>query len=253
MKVRKLFLGMFLCSLLAMLVCPSATSTLPQSKIDSIESYLTSELSNSLLPGISVGIVQGNETVYTNGFGRADYTGRPMTAQTPLYIGSISKSFTGMAIMQLNESGLLQLEAKVTDYIPWFEMADARAAEQITIRYLLHQISGISTETGITRLYGFQDTFQTFVESLRYIGLSSAPGTRFEYSNANYAILGLVIENITGTSYAEYIRTNITRKLNMQNTYFSFSEADANGLAAGHRLFFGLQIPTIELLNPAFI
>ena len=100
------------------------------------------------IPGLALGIVEGDRIVHMRGFGKADESGRAVSPQTPFVIGSLSKSVTALAIMQLVEAGKVDLDAPVQRYIPWFRVADERASAQITVRHLLNQTSGLSTKTG---------------------------------------------------------------------------------------------------------
>src|ERR671931_984053 len=98
------------------------------------------------IPGVALGIVQGDKIVHLQGFGVANPAAQAMTAQTPLILGSTSKSFTALAIMQLVEAGRIRLDAPVQEYLPWFEVDDRlfpRAASTITVRHLLNHTSGI--------------------------------------------------------------------------------------------------------------
>ncbi len=93
-----------------------------------IEQYLVGALQGLRLPGLAAAIVQGKRVIYLSGFGKADPTGRPVTPQTPFIIGSLSKSFTALAIMQLVEAGRIELDAPVQRYLPWFRIQDGTAS-----------------------------------------------------------------------------------------------------------------------------
>ena len=100
------------------------------------------------IPGLALGIVHGDRIVHVQGFGQADRSGREVTPQTPFLIGSVTKSFTALAIMQLSEAGRVQLDAPVQRYLPWWRVADPDASTQVTVRHLLYQVSGLSKATG---------------------------------------------------------------------------------------------------------
>lgn len=100
------------------------------------------------VPGLALGIVRDGEVAYLKDYGVADGTGRPVTPQTPFAIGSVTKSFTALAVMQLAEQGALDLDAPVRTYLPEFVMADPYAAGQVTVRHLLNQVSGLSMYAG---------------------------------------------------------------------------------------------------------
>src|SRR5690242_18431936 len=87
-----------------------------------IDSYITSQIQSDHIPGLALGIVQGTNILHLHGFGNADSAGRPVTPTTPFIMGSISKSFTALATMQLVEQGKLALDTPVNHYLPWFNV-----------------------------------------------------------------------------------------------------------------------------------
>ena len=113
-----------------------------------IDRYVRSEMDAQRIPGLALGIVHGDRIVHVQGFGQADRSGREVTPQTPFLIGSVTKSFTALAIMQLSEAGRVQLDAPVQRYLPWWRVADPDASTRITVRHLLYQVSGLSKATG---------------------------------------------------------------------------------------------------------
>src|SRR5262249_42797706 len=108
-----------------------------------VDDYITARMETSHIPGLSVAIVDGDQIVYLKGYGQADASGRPVTPQTPFIIGSISKTFTALAAMQLVESGKIELDAPVQRYLPWFRVADPVASARITVGNLLNHTSGL--------------------------------------------------------------------------------------------------------------
>src|SRR5215211_2139021 len=144
-----------------------------------IESFVQGEMAAQRVPGLALGIVEGDRIAYIRGFGKADDSGRAVTPQTPFIIGSVAKSFTALAIMQLVEANKIDLDAPVQRYLPWFRVADEKASAEITVRHLLNHTSGISTKTG--RSYqGDGDTSATALEQavrkLKSAGLSAPVG-----------------------------------------------------------------------------
>jgi CubicO group peptidase (beta-lactamase class C family) len=89
-------------------------------------------MSEARIPGLALGIVHGDQVAHLKGFGHADQSGRPVTPQTPFVIGSISKSFTALATMQLVEAGKLDLDSPVQRYLPEFRLAQMAASQHIT-------------------------------------------------------------------------------------------------------------------------
>jgi CubicO group peptidase (beta-lactamase class C family) len=113
-----------------------------------IDRYVRSEMDAQRIPGLALGIVHGDRIVHVQGFGQADKSGPGVTSQTPFLIGSVTKSFTTLAIMQLSEAGRVQLDAPVQRYLPWWRVADPDASTRVTVRHLLYQVSGLSKATG---------------------------------------------------------------------------------------------------------
>ena len=103
---------------------------------------------NARIPGLALGIVHHGRAVHLRGFGTADDSGRAFTPQTPFFIGSNSKSFTALAVMQLVEAGKVDLDAPVQRYIPRFRVADPEASALITVRHLLNQTSRLTEGAG---------------------------------------------------------------------------------------------------------
>jgi len=201
-------------------------------------------MSATAMPGLALAIVKGDDVVYLKGYGRADRSGRPVTPQTPFVIGSITKPFTALGIMQLVEAGKVDLDAPVQRYLPWFRVADPSASKLITVRQLLHQTSGISQESTLeTWNWGNDDdAMERHVRLLAHAPLLGPPGRTFAYANANYTTLGVIIQAVSGESYEDYVRDHIFAPLDMRHSYVSLEEAEQHGLAAGHRWLFGFPV-----------
>jgi CubicO group peptidase (beta-lactamase class C family) len=220
--------------------------------IEAIEAYVTDQMRADRIPGLALGIVKDDQIVYLKGYGRADPSGRPVTPQTPFLIGSVSKAFTALAVMQLVEAGKVELDAPVQRYLPWFRVADTQASAQITVRHLLNQTSGISQyATMATMTWYDQDdmALERHVRFLENVELNRPVGQSYEYSNANYGVLGAIVQVVSGLPYEEYVRQSIFAPLEMQNSFVSQDEAILNGMAIGHRRWFGFPIAVIFPYN----
>ncbi len=208
-----------------------------------LDAYIEKQMRELKIPGLALAIVRGDQIEYMRGYGVADDTGRPMTPATPLLIASLSKSFTALGVMQLVEAGRIDLEAPVQTYLPWFQVADKEASARITIRHLLNHTSGFSELEGALRNLDrnlAEDALEMSVRALSDTQLAAAPGERYEYSNTNYDILGLLIQTVSGISYETYIEDNIFAPLQMWNSYTSLEKARAGSLSTGYISFFGL-------------
>jgi CubicO group peptidase (beta-lactamase class C family) len=208
------------------------------SEQDQIDAYLQARMQTANIPGLALGVVRGDEVIYLKGYGRAGPDGRAVTPQTPFIIGSLSKSFTALAVMQLVEAGQIDLDAPVTQYLPWFRTADPAASAQITVRHLLNQDSGLPVYEGRRGLSDDnQDdaALENGVRQLATVTLSHPAGQAFEYANENYTTLGLIIQSVTGRSYEEVMRAKVLAPLQMRHSAAALSDLAAQDLAAGHR------------------
>ena len=137
--------------LLACLASSTAFAKAPQvaaPDFAAIDSYIEAQMKDIGLPGMSIGIIQGDQIVYVKGYGIADPSGRAVTPQTPFWPASLAKPVTALAVMQLVEAGKVELDAPVQRYLPYFRLADEQASATITVRHLLNQSSGISPAAG---------------------------------------------------------------------------------------------------------
>ncbi|PES73204.1 serine hydrolase, partial [Bacillus cereus] len=103
--------------------------------ISKINKFMKNEIERLSIPGASLAIVKGDQVEYIQGYGVSNPDGTKMTSQTPIVLGSTTKSFTALAIMQLVEQGKISLEEPVQSYIPWFQIADEEASAKITIQH----------------------------------------------------------------------------------------------------------------------
>jgi CubicO group peptidase (beta-lactamase class C family) len=208
---------------------------------DAIDAYVERQMHRLNMPGVSLAIVEGDQIVHLRGFGRARPGGKPPSPHTPFPIGSLTKSFTALAVMQLVEAGKIELDAPVQRYLPWFRVADRQASAQMTVRHLLNQTSGLPASIGELAAVDFDSrpgAAERHARALSTLVLAHPVGSAFEYSNSNYILLGLIIEAASGGSYADYLQKHIFTPLDMGHTYTSQVTARQNGLAVGHQYRF---------------
>ena len=226
-------------------VCRAATVR-SQTDFAAIDEYIAAEVKRSHVPGLTISIVKDDQIVFLKGYGVADSSQRLVTGQTPFIIGSVTKSLTALAVMQLVEAGRIDLDAPVQKYLPWFRTANPAASAQITVRHLLNQTSGLS-ETGAMKTMTWSDSGDDALEkSVRYLAnveLNRSVGKSYEYSNANYITLGMIVQSVSGQSYEAYVQEHIFAPLEMQNSYVSQDEALQHNMASGYRWWFGWPLP----------
>lgn len=209
---------------------------------DPVEAFIAAEFPHSGAPGLAYAVVDGGETS-TGARGEVlRGSGRPVTSGTPFLMGSVSKSFTALAVMQLVETRDVDLEAPVSRYLDVFA---GRASGAVTIRQLLSHTSGYSTRQGNDASAARAqdgDDLQLQVARMAERAPAHEPETRWQYSNANYKILGAVIEAVSGLDYAAYVEAKILAPIGMDASYVS-GGARHGETAVGHRPWFGSKRP----------
>ncbi|MGM0436657.1 MAG: serine hydrolase domain-containing protein [Bacillota bacterium] len=210
-----------------------------------IDLVVNRAINTNRIPGIALSVVKDGDIIYSKGFQRSVKSNdKKITADTPLYIGSISKSFTSLAIMQLVEKGKINLDDSIDEYLSFFEVDKNNFTGEITIRQLLHHRSGMSEEEYMESLPG-DFSIEEGVEDLQGMKLSYKPGDKFNYFNPNYNILGLIVEKVSNMSYEDYIKENILTPLEMENTYLE-KEVIKEKVPNGHISFFSFPIKKEE-------
>jgi CubicO group peptidase (beta-lactamase class C family) len=212
----------------------------------SVDAYVKAQMDALNIPGLALGVVQADQAVYLAGYGIADPSGRPVTSDTPFRIASLTKPLTAIAVMQLSERGVIDLDAPVQRYLPQFQLADATAATQVTVRDLLYHTSGIPQSAGYGNLFNgdlSDSALETNVRQLVQVHPDQAAGSGYQYANLNYDVLGLLIQTMSGQTYEAYMQAQLFTPLEMEQSYTAQSEARTNGMATGYRQWLGFPIP----------
>ena len=178
--------------------------------LDHIDQQVRAWMAPRVTPGIALAITDRDGLLATRSYGYADLAaGAPVTPETWFQHGSIGKSFSAIVTLQLVEEGVLDLQAPVTRYLPWFAVGGGH--EPITLHHLLTHTSGLPAGTDFSPDQRYE------IWALREVE-AAAPGSRMRYSNVGYRVLGLVLEAVTGQSYAEMITQRILQPLGMHDT-----------------------------------
>jgi CubicO group peptidase (beta-lactamase class C family) len=213
-----------------------------------IDTYVRARMPGLRTPGLSLVVVEGDQVILNRGYGFADReAGTPMTEDTPVAVGSTTKPMTALAVMQLVERGLVDLDTSVMTYLPDFRMADERSAG-ITLRQLLSHTAGIpAAET----YDGAQDdeALERRVHGLADVPLNRAPGSGFEYANDGYSVAGLIVQRVTGMPYEQYMAQAVFAPVGMHRTTFDPSEAASWGWAQGYGKRRGVVAPAPIVLS----
>ncbi|RLI29643.1 serine hydrolase, partial [Candidatus Bathyarchaeota archaeon] len=197
---------------------------------EKLESMIATVMAQACIPGLSIAVVKDSQVVYARGFGARNVKENlPATPNTLFGIGSCTKSFTALAIMQLAEKGKLDIHDPVSKYVP-FKLGSRE--EPITIHHLLTHSSGIPdlgvAEVLISRMAGIDEKWvplASLEDFLLHINgaskeVAAEPGKRFFYFNSGYTLLGEIIERVAETPYEEYVRENILKPLKMERSTF---------------------------------
>lgn len=187
--------------------------------------------------GVSVAILRNDKPIYSRSAGLADLErSAPATTTTVYRIASLTKQFTAAGILRLAEQGKLSVDDRLSVYLPEFP----RAAE-VSLRDLLNHTSGVRNYTETDTADRIGDTGATVPELIAAIAKQDplydfAPGTMWRYSNSNYALLGAVIEKVTGQTYAQFMKVTIFDPLGMADTAVDDNGAVVLDRASGYRL-----------------
>lgn len=249
----RIFLLIMLCMILVTTTKPVMAHPTSRELGQEVDTYIQETMKRFPIPGLAIGIVKGDQVLYLQGYGTANVDGDPVTPQTPFMLASVTKTFTALAVQQLAQAGMLELDAPVQTYISEFRLADEHSSTTITVRHLLEHTTGISTVEGTQpHLQSPKATFDSAMKQLARYRPEYEPGEHYEYSNWNYALLGEVIARASGQPYADYMQKHVLDPLEMSHA----SYADYHtlpGVATGNLIVFGVSVPYDEKTPPAML
>jgi CubicO group peptidase (beta-lactamase class C family) len=206
-----------------------------QDKAAKIDELMTQYNKNGQFNG-TVLVAEGGKVIYKKGFGMANAEWDiPNTPDTRFRLGSITKQFTSMLILQLVEQGKIKLDGKLTDYLTDYRKD---TGDRVTIHQLLNHTSGIPSYTGLPGF--FQDVSRNpysvsdFVKKYASGDLQFEPGSKFAYNNSGYFLLGAIIEKVTGKPYDQVLKENIFDPLGMKDTGYDRHDTILKKRATGY-------------------
>lgn len=229
----------------ALLIAASAvgqTGFISADKIQRFEELVHARMISQNVPGVSLVVIDSGEVVYQRGFGWASGIGQEprleMQTDTPTALGSLSKSFTAVAIMQQVDAGQIGLDDAVAKYLTELRAPDDQRIANITIRQLLNHTSGFSTYAGNfgqAEYHERSDALERAAHRLAATALQGNPGASFEYSNANYQLLGLLLERLQNHPFEQIIQTQVLDLLQLHNSFVRKPRKADTIVAVGHR------------------
>ncbi|KTD86632.1 serine hydrolase domain-containing protein [Paenibacillus etheri] len=201
------------------------------------------------VPGMSISILADDEMFYFSS-GYADRESGLSASENTLYeLASVSKAYTGMGILLLEEQGLLSMTDTVQKYLPWFTLkyqGKPVDMQSLTLNNFLHHTSGLTNGRHSQNIPqgNTPDLLHKTVEMLVDAELAFPPGEQYSYGTVNYDVLGLVIEIVSGQSYEDFMREQVFQPLSLHQTYVYKEDAQATGqLAQGYRSSFFMTTP----------
>ncbi|MBU2928525.1 serine hydrolase [Winogradskyella psychrotolerans] len=209
-QLSMLLFGLCIC------LAPSIAS---QNLEKSINTYISDQYTADT-PGISILVAKDGKIIYMNGFGMSNLELSVKTNPKHVFeIGSITKQFTAVAILMLEEQGKLKITDDITKYIADYPTY----GKTITIHNLLNHTSGIKSYTDVPSFISLARTDMTpteLIDTFKNLPMDFDPDTEFRYNNSGYILLGHIIEVVSGQSYADFIKTHIFDKIDMKNSYY---------------------------------
>lgn len=207
-----------------------------QTKVQKIETLLNQYHEYGQFNGSAL-VAENGKVIFKKGFGMANMEWEiPNAPDTKFRLGSITKQFTAMLIMQLVEKGKLKLDGKITDYLPDYPKP---TGDKVTLHHLLTHTSGIPGYTEFPNF--FRDVSRdpyppaAFVKTFADSALLFEPGAKFSYSNSGYFLLGVIIEKVTGKPYEQVLAENILVPLGMKSTGYDHFNTIIKKRAAGYQ------------------
>ncbi|MEU8421145.1 serine hydrolase domain-containing protein [Micromonospora sp. NPDC048835] len=225
----------------ATLAAPVAASPATVDDLAAGERYLRTYQEQVNAPGLAYAVIRGDEVLQRGAWG-VDGDGRAVTPQTPFLLGSTSKSFTALAVTQLVEAGRVDLDTTASTYLPWLRLGNPDTTRTVTVRHLLTHTSGLPQvwSTDLTDRYDNRPgALARSVRDLASVRPTAAVAETYQYSDANYMILGALVEHVTGDTFGGYLRRHVLDPLRMTHSAATADEARAVGIPAGHRYHFG--------------
>ncbi|WP_026498880.1 serine hydrolase domain-containing protein [Butyrivibrio sp. WCD2001] len=186
---------------------------------------------------VAVGIIDGDEDVFLE---HCDIDGKTVDEHTLFELGSTTKAFTGLGILNLEEEGLIDSDSPVTDYIDWFRPQYKGSDAVVTVRHLMDHSSGIPVWTISLIPEGSEGeiTIEETVRKIADVKLAHAPGEVHEYATINYDVLALIIEKVTGQKYEDYITETVLKDVGMNESFFRITDSDRQRIFAGRKAGF---------------
>lgn len=202
---------------------PLPAQTLDLEEIEAVaDSVAGWQIAEGLTPGMSVAVARDGEIIFAQGYGEADVEmGVAAGPETVYRIGSLTKQFTAAIVMRLVEAGEVSLDDSITEYLPDYPTQ----GHHVTVRHLLNHTSGIKSITGVDpgfrhREFRLDLSDEELLDLFAELPFDFEPGEEYRYNNSGYVLLGMIIEEATGTPYAAYVERELLEPLGLDHTWY---------------------------------
>lgn len=219
-------------------------------ELERLDSFVENEMNKWEIPGLALGVIHNGEVISKNGFG-IRHLGKPdsVNSETVFAIGSVTKSFTAVALAKLVEEKLIHWDDPVIDHLPTFRLEDPWLTQQITIRDLLSHRTGL--ENNNLLFWGSTLERKDLIRRFRHLRSESGFRGKFLYNNLGYVVAAELISAKTDMTWEAYLKEKIFSRLNMNSTLTVFSNTSAEKTATPHAKKQGqlTPIPHLDLSN----
>ncbi len=237
MKASLTLLGLMVTGAWALAQEPADSPRAADLQLDSraIDAFVGDYLQHWQVPAAAVAIRRSDGTRYARGFGQSN--GQQVTPSDPFFIGSVTKTMTGLAMLRLVDQGVVGLDTPVYQVLPDFSMLPEADARRITVRNLLEHRSGIATKSAF-------DPVAQRTGEVQHLTLAGPPGGEVRYSSLNFLILGQLLEALGEAPYAEVMEREVFEPLGMTSTSAAVGAQEL--VVQGHTYFFGFPVARSE-------
>jgi CubicO group peptidase (beta-lactamase class C family) len=204
--------------------------------VTALDTIIRNNLKRHHIPGAAVALVHEGRVIFSQCYGYADTQKKvPITEDTYFMAGSLTKSFTALAVLKLIEEGKIDPHADIRKYIPDFSIRHLYDGEvPITVNHLLTHTSGLMIDYYVRSTGGKKHSNADLLSQLRNEYLCFKPGSAFKYSNIGYRLLGMIIEKVTGDRFEDYLEKEVFKPLALNNSLFEYTADMAPHMSKGH-------------------
>ena len=242
MRTRPVIPLLIILVLVVVTTSPASHADTPEGLAPDVDSFVESYLDRHGLPGATVALVKDGESVYEQGYG-VDSEDQPLTPTSRMRLASVSKSFTALAVLQLVDQGVVDLDEPVVTYLPDLSAGDDHRIREVTVGQLLSHTSGLTSPTILPPA----ETVPEGAARSHQWPLDTDPGTSYRYSNLNYWIAAWLVQEVSAMPFEDYLERNVFTPLRMADTRATTKASTSiDALARGHVTAYGTAFAAPE-------